>query len=324
MRRASDSGQACVGGFRRKLAFVKSASRGLSAVLCGLLCAGIAQAQQRVENPYPKLPAAGNPLIREGDSHYARRQEKRVGAVAGKSEIAAAVRAYSTATEAADTADARWKLARALVFQGRYTELDASARQSVFEKARRTAEEAIGILDRRAKRGGGRDFGLLSAEETAEAVRKDPDGAPIFYWAAVAWGQWALARGKEEATKLGAAEKIRDYASILVALSPVFEDGGGYRILGRLNDQASQMAIEPDWASREEALRNLRLAVKTDAANFANRLFLAEALAEGEAAERVEAMRIAKGLVAESPSPARLVEELCLQEDAAKDLPAWK
>jgi hypothetical protein len=285
---------------------------------------GVARAQERVQNPYPKMAQAGNPLIREGDSHYARRQEKRVGAVAGKSEIAAAVRAYTTATEAADTADARWKLARALVFLGRYTELDDSARQSAFEKARRTAEEAIGILDRRAKRGGGRDLEALSPEETAEVVRKDPDSPPIFYWAAVSWAQWALARGREEATKLGAADKIRDYASILVALDPLFEDGGGYRILGRLNDQASQMAVEPDWASRAEAVRNLRLAVKTDAANFANRLFLAEALAEGETAERAEAVRIAQGLIAESPSPARLVEELTLQEDAAKDLRAWK
>ncbi len=247
-----------------------------------------------------------------------------MGAVADKSEIAAAVRAYGTAAEAADNTETRWKLARALVFQGLYTELDASARQSVFEKARRVSEEAIGMLERRAKRGGGRDFDLLSAAETAEAVRKDSDAAPIFYWAAVTWGQWALARGKEEATRLGAAEKIRDYASILVALDPGFEDGGGYRILGRLHDQAQQMAVEPAWASREDAVRNLRLAVKTDTANFANRLFLAEALARGAAAERAEAVQVARGLVSESPSPARLVEELRLQEEAAKDLRAWK
>jgi len=247
-----------------------------------------------------------------------------VGAVADKSEIAAAVRAYSTATEAADSTEARWKLMRSLVFQGRYTDLDASARLAVFEKARRVSEDAIGILEHRAKRSGHQDFELLSATETADAVRKDSDAAPIFYWAAVTWGQWALARGKEEATKLGAAEKIRDYASILIALDPTFEDGGGYRILGRLHDQASQMTIEPDWVSHEEAIRNLRLAVKTDAANFANRLFLAEALARGSAGERAEAVRIAQSLVAESPSPARLVEDLRVQEEAAKDLSAWK
>ncbi|MGH9363806.1 MAG: hypothetical protein ACRD1B_00880 [Thermoanaerobaculia bacterium] len=303
---------------------MRNVSRGFAAVVCGLLCAGLAQAQQRLEPPDPALPAAGNPLIREGDLHYARRQDMRVGAVAGKSEIAAAVRAFSTATEAADSPEARWKLARALVFQGLYTELDASARQSVFEKARRAAEDAIGILERRVKRGGHQGFEALSTAEIALAVRKGPDAAPIFYWAAVAWGRWALARGKEEATKLGAAEKIRDYASILVTLDPIFEDGGGYRLLGRLHDEASQMEIEPEWASHEEAVRNLRLAVKTDAANFANRLFLAEALAPGAPAERAEAVRIAQGLVAESPSPARLVEELRLQEEAAGDLRAWK
>ena len=301
-----------------------SVRQGLFAAVCGLLCAVLVQAQEPGEPQYPGLPKAGNPLIREGDLHYARRQEMRVGAVAGKGEIAAAVRAYTTATEAADTTEARWKLARALVFQGLYTELDASARQSVFEKARRTSEDAIGILERRVKRGGHEGFEVLSTTETAMAVRKDPDAAPIFYWAAVSWGRWALARGKEEASKVGAAEKIRDYALVLITLDPTFEDGGGYRVLGRLHDEASQMAVEPAWASHEEAIRNLRLAVKTDAANFANRLFLAEALARGEPSERSEAIRITASLMGESPSPARLVEELRLQEQASADRRAWK
>ncbi|HSS45306.1 MAG TPA: hypothetical protein VLO07_08200, partial [Thermoanaerobaculia bacterium] len=90
------------------------------------------------------------------------------------------------------------------------------------------------------------------------------------------------------------------------------------------HDEASQMEVEPEWASHEEAVRNLRLALKTDAASFSNRLFLAEALARATAAERAEAVRIAEGLVAEAPSPARLVEELSLQEEAARDLRAWK
>ena len=297
-----------------------------------LLLGGAAGAQQRQQpqessgppNPHPIERQQGNPYIREGDVHYSRRQDKRVGAIADKGEIAASVRAYDTATEAADSVEARWKLIRALVFQAMYTDIDAQGRLAVLEKARRVAENAVGSLEGRVKRAGGKEFASSPPAEIAEALRKDTDAPPTFYWGAVAWGQWALARGKEEATKLGAADKIRNNATILIALDPRFEDGGGYRILGRLHDQAPRMVAETDWISREEALRNLRLAIQTDAANFANRLFLAEALASGSPAERAEAVRLAKGLTADAPSPSRLIEELRLQEQAAKDLSSWK
>ncbi len=289
-----------------------------------LLLAAVAGGQQRLEPPNPLEPRQGNPFIRDGDSHYSRRQEKRVGAVADKAEIAAAVRAYDTAAEAPDSVEARWKLLRALIFQGLYTQLDAPARLAIFEKARRVSEDAVGMLERRVKRVGGREFAASTPQEIAEALRKDSDAAPTFYWASVAWGRWALARGKEEAVKLGAAEKIRSYASILIAVDPRFEEGGGYRVLGRLHDEAPKMDSRTDWVSRAEAIRNLRLAIQTDAGNFANRLFLAEALASGSAAERSEAVRIAERLVADAPSPSRLVEDLQLQEQATQDLRSWK
>jgi len=298
------------------------------------LLAGAAGAQQQQQqqqpqsvgppNPHPIERQQGNPYILEGDAHYARRQDKRVGAVADKSEIAAAVRAYDTASEAAASVEARWKLIRALVFQAQYTDLDAQGRQAVLEKARRVAENAVGSLEGRVKRAGGKEFASSTPAEIAEALRKDTDAPPTFYWGAVAWGQWALARDKEEATKLGAADKIRNNGTILVALDPRFEDGGGFRVLGRLHDQAPRMVAQTDWISREEALRNLRLAIQTDAGNFANRLFLAEALASGSPAERAEAVRLAKELTADAPSPSRLIEELRLQEQAARDLGSWK
>lgn len=287
------------------------------------ICAAVS-AQQRLEPPNPLEPPHGNPLIREGDLHYGRRQEKRVGATADKGEIAAAIRAYDTAAEAPDSAEARWKLARALIFQALYTDLDPSSRQAVLEKARRISEDGVGILERRARRGGAKEFSSASVEEIAESARKDPDAVPTFYWAAVSWGRWALARGKVEATKIGAADKIQKYASVVIALDPHFEDGGGYRVLGRLHDQAPRMLLETQWASRDQALRNLRLANQMDSANFANQLFLAEALASGSPAERSEAIRIVERLVADAPSPTRLVEDLHTQEKAARDLAAWK
>jgi hypothetical protein len=111
---------------------------------------------------------------------------------------------------------------------------------------------------------------------------------------------------------------------VLIELDPEFEDGGGYRVLGRLHDRAPRMQSETEWVSREEALRNLRLAARADSANFANRLYLAEALGSGSAADRAEAVRIAESLVSDAPSPTRIVEDLRLQKEAADDLRLWK
>ena len=78
------------------------------------------------------------------------------------------------------------------------------------------------------------------------------------------------------------------------------------------------------WVSRAEALRNLRLAVRTAPRNFVNRHFLAEALADGGAPDRAEAVRIERALVADSPNPAHRVEDVAIQEEARKNLAAWR
>jgi hypothetical protein len=296
--------------------------RALSLLVFLTLC-GRAGGQQRIEPPSHFPHRVANPILAAADAHYARRQELRVGAQASLRPISEAISGYEAAAEDSQNAEARWKLARALYFKGKYTGLDPEARKAVFDKARRTAEEAIEILVRRARAKGTEDLRQLRPAEAAEAVRADPDSAPTFFWAAVAWGEWSLAAGKLEAAKTGAATRIRDYAETLVALDPNFEEGGGYRVLGRLHHQAPRIPFVTSWISRSEALRNLRLALGTNARNFVNRHFLAEALADGDAAERKEAIDLEKSLLEEFPSPSHLVEELFLQQEARNNLQAW-
>jgi len=265
--------------------------------------------QQRDRPPDPMRPLGGNPLIAEGDYHYARRQDGRVGARASEREISASIAAYDTASRAPDTAEARWKLARALYFKGAYTGLDVDAQKALYEKGRRAGDEAIAIVERRAK---GTDFS------------GDSDAAPSYFWSAVDWGQWALLAGKLESAKIGVADKIRAYSTSVIGIDPTFEEGGGYRLLGRLHDQAPWIPFLTGWVSREEALKSRRLAVATNGDNFVNRLFLAEALANGSSAEAKEAIGILERLVADGPSPSHLVEDLNTQEIARKDLAQWK
>jgi len=289
-----------------------------------LLLAAVLIAQEKVEGPDAiKVPGV-NPYVAEADKHYARRQEGRSGAVANPREIGLAVAGYDTAARAPDSAEARWKLARALYFRGAYTGLDDDSRLAVFEKARRAGEEGVRILERHAARKGVSSFEGRPPSDVAAALSSDADAASTFFWAAVSWGEWALVSGKLAAARTGAAEKIRDYASIVISLDPDFEEGGGYRILGRLHQMAPRIPILTPWVSREKALENLRLALGVNGHNFVNRHFMAEALADGSAAERAEAVRIEESILADSPSPGHLIEELAIQAEAKQNLARWK
>src|SRR5262249_36310565 len=199
-----------------------------------LLAAALATTQEARTIEVPSV----NPLIAEGDEHYRRRQEGRAAAVANPREIGLAVAAYDKASAAPDSAEARWKLTRALYFQGAYTGLAEDAQKAVYEKARRAGDDAIRMVEGRVKRRGGAPFEGRSAGDIATDVRSAQDAAPAFFWAAVGWGQWSVLAGKLQAAKTGAAEKIRDDAEIVIAIDPEFEGGGGYRILGRLHHQA--------------------------------------------------------------------------------------
>lgn len=245
-----------------------------------------------------------NPVLAAADAAWARRAEDRSGARASSRRISEAVARYEEAAKDPDAIEPRWKLARALFFEAKFTGLDREAQRALLEKGRRAGEEAIAILGRRAG-------------------PSDADTAPTYFWTAVAWGEWGQIVSRARAAKAGTASKIRDYSTKVIALDPEFEEGGGYRVLGRLHDRAPRIPLVTGWVSRKEALRNLRSAVRVAPRNFVNRHFLAEALAGGTAAEKAEAIRIEQELVAEPPTPGRLVEDVAVQEDAKRDLRAW-
>jgi hypothetical protein len=271
-------------------------------VVTGLLLASLLA----VTESESAMAAAPNPVLAAADAAWLRRDEGRTGGLASSRRIAEAVSGYESAAASPDSVEARWKLARALFFEAKFTALDRDAQRARFEKARDASEEAIALLGRRGA-----------------PLAGDPDAAPTYFWGAVAWGEWAQVVPRVKAARTGAATKVRDYAAKVVALDPKFEEGGGYRILGRLHDRAPRIPFVTGWVSRSEALRNLRLAVDVAPRNFINRHFLAEALAKGDRAAREEAIRIEKGLVDDVPSPSHLVEDVAVQQDAKRHLAAW-
>ncbi|MEO8348923.1 MAG: hypothetical protein ABI610_08430 [Acidobacteriota bacterium] len=265
------------------------------------------------------LLVATDPVIAAADRAWLSRDEGRVGTRASSRRISEAISGYEKAAASPTNVEARWKLARALFFRAKYTGLALDSQRAAFVKARDAGEEAISLLRAPGTRGASLPVDAPPAR-VAAALAGERDAAPTYFWTAVAWGEWGLLTGRYQAAKAGAATKVRDYAATVIALDPSFEEGGGYRILGRLHHRAPRIPLVTGWVSRSEAIRNLRLAVRVAPENFVNRHFLAEALADQGAAGKAEAVRIEKEIVADAPSPGHLVEALSIQAEARKNL----
>jgi hypothetical protein len=212
---------------------------------------------------------------------------------------------------------------RSLYFQGEHATTENAAKRDVFEEGKRLGEETLDLIRKEAGASTGKDFSKATPVELVPYVKGRPDVVACFLWASVNWGKWALVFGKTAAARQGAAAKIRDYATAVVRLDPSFDEGGGFRVLGRLHHQTPSIPFITGWASRTEALKNLRLAVETAPRNFVNRLYLAEAIWDYERETRPEARRMLEALVADVPSPALQVEDARAQEDARALLAAW-
>ncbi len=258
------------------------------------------------------------------DAAWSRRAEGAAGGAAAGKAAAQLVAAGRSAVEASPgSLAARWRLMRSLYFQGEHATTGNAAKRGVFEEGKRLGEETLELIRKEAGTSAGKDLSEATPVELVPYVKGKPDVVPCFLWASVNWGKWALVFGKSAAARQGAAAEIRDYATAVVRLDPSFDEGGGYRVLGRLHHQTPSIPFITGWASRTEALKNLRLAVEIAPRNFVNRLYLAEAIWDYEKERRPEARRMLEALVADVPSAALPVEDARAQEDARALLAAW-
>jgi hypothetical protein len=222
-----------------------------------------------------------------------------------------------------ESLELRWRLMRALYFKGEHTTDDNAAKRTIFDEGRTVAEQALAILRREAAREAKRDLAKATPVELVPYVKGIPPALPSFLWASVDWGKWALVFGKGAAVKQGAAAKIRDYAQAVILLEPAYDGGGGYRVLGRLHHQTPSVPFFTGWASRSEALKNLRLGVAAGPTNLVGRQFLAEAMWDYESSRRAEARAMLEKILTETPDPDYLVENRKTQEESRQLLKDW-
>jgi tetratricopeptide (TPR) repeat protein len=233
----------------------------------------------------PASDGASAAALAAGDADYKSRAEGATGPGANPARIDAAIAAYRRALSLdPDAPEARFKLLRALFFRARFCGATAEERRKIFEEAKALGDDGIDRLERR--------IGGLKGAPRVEALRRSAGAAALCFWTAVSWGEWALARGKLAAARQGAGTRIRGLGQTVVDLDPELEQGGGYRILGRLHDQSPRIPLLTGWVSRQAALSNLRKALALGPQNSVNQFFLAEAILNHEPAQRDEARRL--------------------------------
>ncbi len=264
--------------------------------------------------------------IDAGDTHWENRAKDAQGSHADSKEMNEAIAAYRNGlTRAPDSLALRWRLMRALYFKGEYATDDREEKKKIFQEGKTIGEEFLHRVQQEASSHVGQPLDRAGPVALAPHFKAAPDVVAGFLWSSANWGGWSLAFGKLQAVRQGAATKIRDLATAVIAMDPNFFDGGGYRILGRLHHQTPSVPLITGWASTKEAVSYLRKAVQIGPRNFLNRLYLAEALWDLDKDDsRQEAVKLVEEIVHDTPGPTFLVEERRTQELAQADLNRWK
>jgi hypothetical protein len=196
---------------------------------------------------------------------------------------------------------ARWRLIRALYFRGTFCGMPREQVRGLRDEAKANADEGLRLLER--------SLGSATGEARVRALRARPEAAALYFWSAVAWGEWAMMRGPLTAVRTGAAGRIRDLAQTVIDVDPGFERGGGYRILGRLHDRAPRIIFFTGWISRAKGIALLERALAEDPANSISQIFLAEALQDHAPKRREEARRLLQACAQSVPRPEYAVED---------------
>lgn len=257
--------------------------------------------------------------VPQGDEAFSRRAEGSNGSHAAAPQIDAAIAAYRTAAQRnPNDLEARWKLLRATRFKAAYTISDIAARRDLLAGAKKTSEEMLNILQRTAATRGVKSLSGDDEKKVAAALRGVPNAAEAFYWDAVTWGEWALAYGKMAAARQGAADRIKRSATLAMLIDPAAEGGGGARVLGRLHNQTPRIPFITGWASNDQAIKFLRDSVARDPKNKLTRVFLAEALLDGGAANNAAAQKMLRDVIAEPIDATLAVEDAAAKDDAKR------
>jgi tetratricopeptide (TPR) repeat protein len=263
--------------------------------------------------------------VARGDSAWASRAEGERGGRPQPGPILEAVSFYESALSARpESLEARWKLLRALHFAGDFAPAAEEDTRRIFERARDSAEKGLDLLAEAV----GSDVRLEEMESEAimgrlETADVSPsDVARLYFWAAINWGAWSRTAGLLSAVRQGAANRIHHYVLITIALEPDYDEGGAFRLLGRLHAELPRVPFVSGWVERDQALPLVERAYTLAPANPGNRLLLALTLLDLAPERRGEALDLLREVGRLSPRPSMRIEDLVMRAEARERLAA--
>ncbi len=212
------------------------------------------------------LPAAAaspaEALLPQGDALYAQR--------ADPAKARGAAETYQKALAAdPQSLEAAWKAARAWYWVGKHTR-DEEARLAAFEKGVAAAKRAVSIA---------------------------PQAAEGHYWLGVNYALYGKAKGIAKSLEL--IDPIKEEMHKVISLDPDFDQGGPYRVLGRLYFKLPGIF----GGDNDKAIRYLKTAIAKGPRMWLNHLYLAEVYIDED--ECAKAKALLKQVIAGPPPQGR-------------------
>ena len=267
-------------------------------------------------------PAVANGLVR-GDAAFIRRAEGGRDGRAAPEPIGEAVRAYQEALAAdPQNLEVRWKLLRALHFEGDFVAEGRDARRRVFDRGRILSDEGVADLAERV--GGGDPLHELSSEtlqeRLAQAAVSPEDVAAFYFWSTIHWAAWSQVSGLLSAVRRGVAGRLHDYTLLVLALEPKIEEGGAHRMMAALHARLPRVPFLSGWVDRSQALPHVERALAIAPEHPGNHLLLALTLLDLYPERRAEAVAELERVSVVAPRPETEVEDLAIRREAFERL----
>jgi hypothetical protein len=96
---------------------------------------------------------------------------------------------------------------------------------------------------------------------------------------------------------------------VSIDVDPGIEEGGGFRLLGRLHDQAPRIPLLTGWVAHDQAIPYLRRSLEIGPENVVTQYFLADTILNRAPAARAEAVAILEKLAVRTARPEFEIEE---------------
>jgi len=261
--------------------------------------------------------------IARGDAHWSSRAEGEGDGRAVDGPIRGALQAYEDALGSRPAAlEAYWKLLRALHFAGEFTQSEPDEGQVFFERAIEVSKQGRRTLVELTESRTAPD--TMSTQELVEFIDKasvsEVDVARFYFWSAINWGAWSRGAGLLAAVRQGVANRLHRYVRVTIRLEPDYDEGGAFRLLGRLHAELPRVPFLSSWVDRDEALPLIERAYGIAPANPGNRLLLALTLLDFAPERRTSAVDLLRQVATLSPRPTMWIEDIRMRRAARTQL----